>query len=442
MIGIGERLRKKRGAYGFTLVEILVSMAVVSILVVMLGETLNQTLDTWSGGRQHSETYGEARAALNMVKGDLSSAFTNRPANVPPLPASVQGAQRAFFSDRLFMPIEINRRNGTGGQDRSFVNGDDEFDSLAFVTIAPLSRQVHTLYDRASEEILDEWAGGNPEEAPRAYDRDTISVADTCFAGYYVAYTMDSPLPTSGASMKLYRHFRRPGNISSTGQSRARNFILYQSHVINDANDEGPRRSRAEGAANPALVRKGEFRNGQVPFLFSEYITNERTFESEKGMAPWPSNPVMRGGPDLAEPPSPFPPPDRSDPAAWADKEHPMHDYVYPDEPVARGVVRFECKPYRRVETGSGGVEVMDAKDLNAHLGLGGGDEWPVLVAPDFIDIKLGVIDSETAAKLPEQEDWYFDWDQTDSASWDWRRRLVEQNMRIFDLRVYVRQRP
>jgi hypothetical protein len=416
---------------------------VVSIKVILLGETLNQALDSWSGGVQHAETYGEARAALNVMKRDLSSAFTNRPANVPALPAQVKGPQRELFSDRVFMPIEINRRQGPVGQDRSFVNGDEAFDSLAFVTIAPLSRQVHTLYDRASEEILDEWQGESEDEAPRAYDRDTISMADTCLAGYYVAYTMDSPLPTSGASMKLYRHFRRPGNAASTGKSRSRNFLLYLSHVIDDANDEGPKRSRAEGASNQALVRRGEFRNREVPFLFSRYITNERTFASEDGMHPWPANPVLSGGsPDLEAVPVPFPPPDRSDPAAWADKDDPMHDYLYPDEPVAHGVVRFEMRPYRRVVTGPGKVVVMDAAALNVHLGLGGGDEWPVLVAPDFIDITLGVVGGDTAAKLPAKEDWYFDWSKTDSTNWTWQRRLVEQEMREFDLRVYIRQRP
>ena len=109
---------------------------------------------------------------------------------------------------------------------------------------------------------------------------------------------------------------------------------------------------------------------------------------------------------------------------------------------MAHGVVRFEVRPYRRVATGAGVVKVMDAVALNAHLGLGGGDEWPVLVAPDFIDLRLGVVDSDTAAKLTTKEDWYFDWSKTDSANWTWQRSLVEREMRVFDVRVHIRQRP
>ena len=62
--------------------------------------------------------------------------------------------------------------------------------------------------------------------------------------------------------------------------------------------------------------------------------------------------------------------------------------------------------------------------------------------APDFVDIKLGVVGGETAAKLRTKEDWYFDWLITDSESWSWQRSLVEREMRVFDLRVYIRQRP
>jgi hypothetical protein len=57
----------------------------------------------------------------------------------------------------------------------------------------------------------------------------------------------------------------------------------------------------------------------------------------------------------------------------------------------------------------------MDAAALNEHLGLGGGSEWPALVAPDVIELVLGTVDETTARRLVRYEDWLIDWDRVES---------------------------
>jgi len=71
----------------------------------------------------------------------------------------------------------------------------------------------------------------------------------------------------------------------------------------------------------------------------------------------------------------------------------------------------------------------MDAAALNQHLGLTGGDEWPVLVSPDFIEMTIATINEKTAKTLTKPEDWFIDFTATNPGSWSPQRRLIERGM-------------
>jgi len=64
-------------ARGFTLVELLAGMAVLSILIVVLAQFLNVGTDAWEQGMRQSESSSSARAALDYLAAELSTAIAN-----------------------------------------------------------------------------------------------------------------------------------------------------------------------------------------------------------------------------------------------------------------------------------------------------------------------------------------------------------------------------
>lgn len=370
-IEMGRSLRR-----GATLLELLASMAIASVLFLVLGAILQSALARFREGADAIGERSGARLAAEWLERDLASHQSSRAAALPRLPAAVSETQREFFENRLLFPFEIDRRSGSGSAaGRSFANAAPEFDSIAFVT--------------------------------RMSDGEDPAAGAPAIVGYYVAYARDSPmLGDETAGMKLFRHCRRGGH--ATGDGYADASIRYLSSAINDASAGAP---RPPGEANPAAVRVGRFENRDLPFLISLCL-DDRHDSAPRAAAPaWPALPVTAR---LSAPP-PDPAPPRGGPDDWSDPASAVHNSVFPDEPVCGQVVRFEVTPYRRVEVASGGRISMGATELNAHLGLSGGSEWPVLVAPDWIEVVISVLPVTTARRLVRYEDWIVDWSRAGS---------------------------
>lgn len=389
---------------GTTLVELLASMAILSVLLVVLGSTLEVALDRFRSGAERTESHGGARIAANWMERDLASHATSRPANLSRLPAGVTFAQREFFERTLLLPFEINRTDGTGmPEPRSFQNAAPGFDSLAFVT------RLTT-------------GGDLPDETG-------LSIV-----GYYVAYARNSPLSgEAGAGMKLFRHFRRGG--THFGDGYANGLLRFCSLQINDAWDEGRSGgARPVGSENPAAIRSGRFENADLPFLFSRRLPGLETPTPVIPTQPWPVYPVIER---LTSPPPTFQP-DRGTEESWSDPASAVHDSVFPDELICDHVVRFDLIPYRRVKMAGGASELLDAEAMNRHLGLDGEKEWPVLVAPDVIELVIATVNEKVAITLARHDDWLIDWENKNPGSWSPQRQLIEREMETHRFRIQL----
>jgi len=430
---------------GATLVELLASMAILGMLLVLLGTALQGALGRFRSGVDRAEARGGAETATAWLKRDLASATSSRPANLPPLPAGATDAQRRFFEGRLLFPFEVGREKGNGA-DRSFPNAAPEFDSLAFVAHPSAEASFDPERDLARLS-----GAGSATSATSASTASEDALVRPSIIGYYVAYTRDSPLADfPGAGMKLYRHHRPGGDILAGGY--AGGFLLHCSHRINDAWDEtgpGSARSLAAGnaaavsarslaAGNAAAVPSGRFANAALPFLLSRHVTDRETLQVEVGTAAWPALALSEHLPS----PPPTLMPDRGSAADWRDPGAAVHDTVFPDEPVCANVVRFELTPLRRVTLPSGDRVLVGAAELNAHLDLPNGDEWPCLVEPHFLDVVVGVVDETTAERLSRYEDWIVDWSANDPAAWSPTRRLIEEGLRTRRFRISLSRRP
>ncbi len=368
-----DKHAKRRGA---TLVELLSAMAILSVLALVLSTMLGSALAHFRDSTEAAARRADTEVATAWIGRDLAAHLSSRPAHLPRLPEGANAVQRAFFEGRLFLPFEVNRVSGTGGGGGTFPNAAPGFGTLAFAT-------------RTGGEEPD------PRETPPG------------IAGYYVAYARHSPLAgEEGAGMKLFRHFRPGGH--AHGEGYADGLLL---HATREINDDFSGETRPLGAPNAAAVRRARFENSAFPFLISRREDPGAPQSLRDAVAPWPARPPAGR---LAAPPRSLQPL-RGTAADWEDPDSPVHDSVFPDEAICDHVVRFELIPYRLDASIGGSGALMDAGALNEHLGLGGGSEWPALVAPDVIELVLGTVDETTARRLVRYEDWLIDWDRVES---------------------------
>jgi len=385
------------------MIELLASMAILSVILLVLASALEVSLGRFRRGVDRAEGQSSAHEATQWLTRDVAAAAASRSAPMPRLPPATSKEQEAFFADRVLFPFEIDRTKGEGiAESRSFPNAAPEFGTLAFPAGLP----------------------GSPGSGDRLVG----------LVGYYVAYTRDSPLADdTNLSMKLFRHLR-PGG-PKAGDSYATGYLASCSELINDAWDEGPGSSvRDLAEPNPAAVRRGHFANSQLPFLFATRIEPGNPKKDLPTTSAWPLYPDPT---HLAEPPpslSPFP----EDEVKSGGDESALDDIVYPDEAVCDHVVRFTLVPHLWITQSDGSREIADAAALNQHLGLPGGDEWPCLVTPDFIDLTLGVVDAQTARRLPKYEDWIVDWENGTPSSWTPTRKLIEKTLRTYRVRLKI----
>ena len=67
--------RATRERAGFTLVELLVSMTIVALLVVFLGQMIGQATNTWTRGEGNKERLQNVRAVTDFIGNELSAAL-------------------------------------------------------------------------------------------------------------------------------------------------------------------------------------------------------------------------------------------------------------------------------------------------------------------------------------------------------------------------------
>lgn len=139
-------LRKERRA--FTLLELLVAMALLTILVVMLMSMVDNATKLWRSNENRVESYREARAALNLMVNDLKSIYASTNA--------------ALFQTNASAAFEA-----VGGEGQIF-----------FISALPQSAQ------------------------------DTNSRSDLCEVGYFLKYGRSSLSSARESTLSLYRYFR------------------------------------------------------------------------------------------------------------------------------------------------------------------------------------------------------------------------------------------
>jgi prepilin-type N-terminal cleavage/methylation domain-containing protein len=144
----------------FSLLEVLVAMAVLSLVLVLLLSVTNNASKLWRANENRVDSYREARAAINTIADDLASLCVS--------------TNTAYFAVTPESGADADLPAVTTGATTSGMNG-----KLFFLTALPADAQE---------------TGKNK--------------SDLCTAGYFLAYDKTALTGKGVASYNLYRYFR------------------------------------------------------------------------------------------------------------------------------------------------------------------------------------------------------------------------------------------
>ena len=365
-----ETFQKRRSnRLGFSLVEILISLAIISIILFVLSLALGVSLDALRNHSSSNSIQTSVRTAVRSIEADLEGVVVDQPSSFSFGSQSIEGRAR-FLNRKKFMPIAINRTEGAD-QGQSFVNSESGFSSLLFASSISTSRYYHPLREQIR------FSDG---EGLGDFNQSAEAIGEVSICGYYVAYTNNSDRQDDGKSMKLYRHFRSGGITYDDGHSNG--VLAFCSDVFDPVSER-------------TVLNGSDWGNRSLPNILSKRYTRPGLFTAANVTQPWP---LFGDGFSGIEPPG-------FDSGSWSDPDHGIHKFVFGDEPIMANVLEFECKPYKKVETSPGVFELFDSGALNAYLGVSNKD-WPILIKPDFIDVSLGVVGADAVLIMKDKSDW------------------------------------
>jgi type II secretory pathway pseudopilin PulG len=208
------------GIPSFTLVEVLVAIAILSGLVLILANILGTTEKSWISDEAGEDSFREGRAALYVILHDLQSAHVS-----------------------LNTPMVIN--------DTDLYSGTTGSNPANLYFLVPLSQTAQG---------------------------SATTTGDLCTVGYYIAYTADdsTDTPTTPYSYKLYRYFR-PSAPAYTNLNSAQPPPFTSSNLSKLFTGIGPAPSDDENSTNYANGDVDEVLAHNVCNLQINWTTNLAT---------------------------------------------------------------------------------------------------------------------------------------------------------------------
>lgn len=173
----------------FTLVELMVATAVLSVLVVLLAQVMSMVSDAWSGGTGRAERQQNGRALVDFVGRDLRSAALpvdpNSNGVTPDLqfvvnPETVPGRFRQPHAIFWQAPIATDTSKGNMAEIGYFVRWDEAHDPpramlcRVFTNPGEAQHKVYQTLDWLSEEKLQTLAPVDPATGYRGLFAENV----------------------------------------------------------------------------------------------------------------------------------------------------------------------------------------------------------------------------------------------------------------------------
>ena len=171
-----------RRALAFTLVEVLVSIAVLALLLVVMASMLNQTTTAWRSTRGKIEQFRQARDAFESMSRKISQSTLNTYWDY----MDASGASRTPANSNAFVPVRYARQS-----ELRFISGP----GLAGTAAGTPPRPVHSIFFVAPLGDVDDPNYSGLQNLLNTW-------------GYYVEYADDSKLRPDFVTLPTKSRFR------------------------------------------------------------------------------------------------------------------------------------------------------------------------------------------------------------------------------------------
>ncbi len=225
----------------FTLIELLASLALLSIIVLLLGKVFGNSSRIWKLGNKKVESNISGRVAMEMITRDLSMALIGGVSNAPTL---------RLQSDK-----------------DSFLGGKPESDRLGFVTLNQIAITTNSFNERDFKQVLyriipDPARTGRYSLIShylRSRDNDDFdSVTNLTWWTDWMTHNLTEA--NSGVIAENVRNFEvfvadSNGVVYSDYDSSVRGIPLYVDLYLEVLGDEDAERASIRGGLDPLVVR-------------------------------------------------------------------------------------------------------------------------------------------------------------------------------------------
>jgi prepilin-type N-terminal cleavage/methylation domain-containing protein len=195
----------------FSLLEVLVAMAVLSLVLVLLLSVTNNASKLWRANENRVDSYREARAAINTIADDLASlcvstnttffAVTPESGSDADLPAVATGATASGMNDKLFFLAALPADAQEAGKNKSDLCTIGYFLAYDKTSLTGKGVASYNLYRdfRSSDDTFTAletgkpFSGVNTDTAPTASEAEVLAKNITGFA--VQPYTIDATNP-------------------------------------------------------------------------------------------------------------------------------------------------------------------------------------------------------------------------------------------------------
>lgn len=286
----GNWLHLKRSA-AFTLVEILVAVAILAVLVVLLASLLGGVSRAWVSGEQQVETFQDGRAILNLMSRELAQAVISprlqmaQDVNLPSNASERVGASNLFWQANL---------NSTTAGNLCEVGYflDSNFRLMRFF-VPPTDATNYQIFSSAPSDIAAPWTGVvGTATLNTTVSSNVIALWIRCFDanGDPIPWSSTAPPPAALMKFNSAAHFQPaiPGVATSfkyTSATTAQAHLLpaFVELTIITIDSKSLLRSGTRVPAIPAAASPTDVPNAIDSFnqqLIANNIKNAHTFST------------------------------------------------------------------------------------------------------------------------------------------------------------------
>lgn len=282
------------GRKAFTLVEILVAMAILSVLVLLLASLLGGVNRAWISGEQQVQTFQDGRAIIELISRELAQAAIS-PNLQMVQNAKLTGISQRANADNLFWQANLNS-TAAGSLTEIGYFLDSDFRLMRFV-VPPTDASNYQIFSAPPSDESAAWTdSASTQSLTTVVSANVIAFWIRCFDGNGdpIPWLSDASPPAAPLRFNSAARFQpailgQPSSFKYTSASTTQANLLPGSIELTlvTIDSKTLTRSRAAVPAMPTVTSPTEIPDAIASFnqrLITNKISNAHTFSTRVSM--------------------------------------------------------------------------------------------------------------------------------------------------------------